>query len=226
MVTSSRSLPPSPARDLVLGGFFIALALVLPMAFHLLGAGTTFSPMHIPVFLAAFTTVPWVAVLVGLTVPLLSSLLTGMPPLSPPVAQGMVFELAFYALVTALVYRATRRIYLSWAAGAIAGRLVLGLFGAAVLPLFGFASVPLFYPLTAGLVSGLPGLAVQAVLVPTIVYAVERVSNRRATSGRGTAPGREGSSGGGVAPGREGASGRGSRSDGQSGGGSGEDSRA
>ena len=184
VATPSRSLPSSPARDLVLGGLFIALALVLPMAFHLLGAGKAFSPMHIPVFLAAFTTVPWVAVLVGLTVPLLSSLLTGMPPLSPPIAQGMVFELACYALVTALVYRATRRIYLSWAAGALAGRLVLGLFGAAVLPLFGFASVPLFYPLTAGLVSGLPGLAVQAVLVPPIIYAVERVSNRKATSGR------------------------------------------
>lgn len=180
--------PPRRARppvyDLVLGGLYLALALVLPMVFHLVGAGPVFLPMHIPVFLAGFTVSPGTAAFVGLAAPLLGSVLTGMPPLSPPVAQGMAFELAVYGLVTALLYRATRRIYLSWAVAAVAGRLSYGLAGALVLPLFGFEGIPVFYPLTAGLVTGLPGLALQAVLVPSVVYVVERVSRRAlATAG-------------------------------------------
>lgn len=172
--------PRSPVYDLVLGGLFIALALVLPMVFHLIGAGPVFLPMHIPVFLAGFTVTPWVAAIVGLVAPLLSALLTGMPPLSPPIAQGMMIELAVYGLATALLYRATRRIFLSWALAAVSGRLAYGLAGAFILPLFGFKGIPVFYPLTAGLVTGLPGLALQAVLVPSAVYVIERVTARAA----------------------------------------------
>jgi hypothetical protein len=179
VTTNAKLRPPLPVRDLVLGGLFLALALVLPMTFHLLGAGRAFTPMHIPVFLAAFTVAPWASVLVGLAAPLLSAVLTGMPPLSPPIAQGMVLEFVTYAFVTALIYRATRRIYLSWAIGALAGRIALGLFGAAVLPLFGFTATPLLYPLAAGLAAQLPGLGVQAVLIPPIVWAVQRAAARK-----------------------------------------------
>lgn len=169
-----------PVYDLVLGGLFLALALAFPAVFHLVGLGPVFLPMHIPVFLAGFAVAPWMAALVGLLSPLLSAVLTGMPPLSPPIAQGMMFELAVYGFVTSLLYRATRRVFPSWLGAAVAGRLAYGLAGAFVLPLFGFVGIPLLYPLTAGLVSGLPGLALQAVVVPAVVYLVGRVTSRSA----------------------------------------------
>jgi len=180
--------PVSP-RDVVLGGLFLALALVLPTVFHLFGAGQVFLPMHIPIFLAGFMVTPWVAAVVGFVAPLLSSVLTGMPPFSPPVAQVMAAELAVYGLTTALLYRATRRVVLSWVLAALAGRLGAGLVGAGVLPLLGFQGTPLLYPLTAAVVTGLPGLALQAVLVPGVVYLVQRVP------GFGPAPARPGRGG-------------------------------
>ncbi len=178
--------PRLAVRDLVLASIFVALALVLPMAFHLVGIGPVFLPMHIPVFLAGFFVSPLTAGLVGFVSPLLNALLTGMPPFSPPVAQSMVFELAVYGVVTSLVYRGTRRLYLSWAAAAVAGRLTAGLVGALLLPLLGFKGVPLLYPLGAGLVTGLPGLAAQALFVPPVVYVLERAATRRAAPTRQT----------------------------------------
>lgn len=41
----------SHTKNLVLTAFCIALCIVLPMAFHAIGAGATFLPMHIPVLL-------------------------------------------------------------------------------------------------------------------------------------------------------------------------------
>ncbi|MCL6580098.1 MAG: ECF transporter S component [Firmicutes bacterium] len=181
-------------RDVVLGGLFLALALVLPTVFHLFGAGKVFLPMHIPIFLAGFMVTPWVAGVVGLVAPLLSSVLTGMPPLSPPVAQVMAAELAVYGLATAFLYRATRRVILSWILAAFAGRLAAGLAGAGVLPLLGLQGTPLLYPLTTAVVAGLPGLALQAVLVPGVVYLVQRIPGfgpAPARPGRGGATGSE-----------------------------------
>ena len=170
---TSRS-PRSPVRDVVLGGLFMGLALVLPVLFHFIGSGQVFLPMHIPVFLAGFTVSPWAATVVGLLSPLLSSVLTGMPPLSPPLAQGMMVELAVYGLATAWLYRYTHRVVLSWAVSAVLGRLAYGLFGALILPLFGLQGIPVLYPVTVGLVTGLPGIAIQAVLVPAVVYFTQR----------------------------------------------------
>ena len=71
-------------RQLTVSGFFIALGLILPMLFHLAGGmGVVFLPMHLPVLLAGFFLGPRFGLLVGIITPLLSSLLTGMPPLLP-----------------------------------------------------------------------------------------------------------------------------------------------
>lgn len=165
----------SRVRDIVLGGLFVALALVLPVFFHAFGLGAALLPMHIPVFLAGFFVSPWAAAVIGMVSPMLSATLTGMPPLSPPIAQAMTFELGVYGLVTSLAYRATGRVLVSWAVAAVSGRLASGIAGAVILPLFGFTGVPFLYPLSAGVVAGLPGLALQAVLVPGIIYLVNRV---------------------------------------------------
>ncbi|MFA7118480.1 MAG: ECF transporter S component, partial [Sphaerochaetaceae bacterium] len=75
----------------------IALGVVLPMAFHSVkNAGSIFCPMHIPVLLCGLVDGWAFGLLCGLVTPLLSSLLTGMPPMA--YLPAMMIELAVYGL--------------------------------------------------------------------------------------------------------------------------------
>ena len=59
----------------------IALCVVLPQAFHAIpNAGTIYCPMHIPVLLCGLVCGWSYGLLCGIAGPLLSSLITGMPP--------------------------------------------------------------------------------------------------------------------------------------------------
>ncbi|MEW6307582.1 MAG: ECF transporter S component [Bacillota bacterium] len=164
----------TPTLTLILTGALIALGVLLPMAFHTVGLGRVFLPMHIPVLLAGFLVGPLPGMVTGMVTPALSALLTGMPPLAPmPVAQTMVFELGTYGLLAGLAYRKLRLGTLPALILAMAGgRLVYGLIGFTLLPLIGLRQVPLLLPLTTGLVTGLPGLILQLVFVPTVVTLV------------------------------------------------------
>ncbi|NLA07855.1 MAG: ECF transporter S component [Firmicutes bacterium] len=162
----------------MLGGLFVALGIVVPIAFHSIGAGPVFLPMHIPVLLAGFITGPAIGGLVGAVTPILSSLLTGMPPLMPPKAQMMVAELAVYGLLSGFAYRTKKlHVVLSLVIAMFGGRIVYGILAAYVLPLFGFNPVPVFYPITAGLVTSLPGIVIQLLLIPPIVWLLEKQLN-------------------------------------------------
>jgi hypothetical protein len=89
-------------RDWAYCGVFGAAAMLLPTLFHLLHLGSIFLPMYIPLFALAFVVRPYPCALTAATVPLLSSLLTGMPPLYPPTAPIMAAELAAATAVTSL----------------------------------------------------------------------------------------------------------------------------
>ena len=110
----------SHTKNLVLTAFCIALCIVLPMAFHAIGAGATFLPMHIPVLLCGLLCGWPFGAACGLIGPLLSSLLTGMPPAFPTLP-AMMLELCAYGVLTGLFYRKLRgNLYLSLI-GAMAG---------------------------------------------------------------------------------------------------------
>lgn len=160
-----------PTRLITLGALFLALGLLIPLLFHLLGLGAAFLPMHIPVMLAGFLLGPAFGAGIGALSPLLSALLTGMPPLMPPVAQTMILELAAYGGLAGLAYQRWRwGIYPALLLAMLGGRLVYGLVGYFLLPLFGLKQIALFYPLTYGLVTALPGIALQLVLIPAVVW--------------------------------------------------------
>lgn len=92
-------------KKITVGGLLIALALVLPMAFHLTGVpqpGQVFLPMHIPVLLGGFVLGPVFGFFVGLFSPIISSVLTGMPAVGR--LPFMMIELAVYGLVSGLMY--------------------------------------------------------------------------------------------------------------------------
>lgn len=170
-------------RGLAYGAVFVALGIVFPIFFHAVGAGKVFLPMHIPVLLAGFLTGPLVGAVVGFITPILSALLTGMPPLMPPMAQTMMVELAVYGFLSGLLYKVLKQNVIVALVGAmVGGRLVYGVLSAYLLPLFGFERVPVLYPLTAGIVGSLPGIVLQLVFIPAVVYLAEKTVRARAES--------------------------------------------
>ncbi|MFZ2413791.1 MAG: ECF transporter S component [Candidatus Cryosericum sp.] len=157
-------------RTLTTLGLLLAVGLLLPIVFHsLFGAagGKAFLPMHYAVLLGGLLLGPVAGTFLGITTPLLSTLMTGMPAVAilPP----MVVELAVYGLVAGLAHRHWRlavlwSLFLTMAAGRIALGLAVALLG----PSIGLKAEPVAYVL-AGIVTGLPGIAVQVVVIPLLL---------------------------------------------------------
>src|SRR5690554_5632175 len=109
----------------------IGLSVVLPMAFHSIpNAGNIFCPMHIPVLLCGLICGGSFGLLCGLAGPLLSTLITGMPPMA--YLPSMLVELAVYGVVSGLIFALVRTkklyadLYISLVAALLAGRIVAG----------------------------------------------------------------------------------------------------
>lgn len=167
-------------RYLTHSALYLALAVLLPIAFHGFGlGGRIFLPMHIPPLLAGFLVGPSSGVIVGLLAPLLSYLLTGMPPTyAVPL---MSLELPMYGLVAGMTYRKLHlNIYIALVAAMIVGRIMFGL-GLFVLGMF--IDLPYtaaaFFSAGGAVVTGLPGIAVQMVLIPLIVAAFKRTGRTK-----------------------------------------------
>ncbi|MGD9498473.1 MAG: ECF transporter S component [Armatimonadota bacterium] len=173
------------ARELSLGGLFIALGVVIPIAFHALGGGRlgpVFLPMYLPVLVCGMLVSPGIAAAVGVLTPLLSSALTGMPPVLPTMPL-MVAELGVMGAVASLLHRRARLpALLTTPITLVVGRAVLGLcvVGAvSLLPADLLVSLPapmrnpLLYVIGAT-ITALPGLALQLIAVPAVVALVER----------------------------------------------------
>jgi len=170
-------------RHLILSGIFIAIGILIPLIVHSLGSGTAgqmLLPMHIGVMVAAFFLPPVYAVAVGALTPILSSLLTGMPPMAPlPIAAIMAFELAAYALVISLfrklVYRQRKNYfapYLALVPAMIIGRIVAGLALFAILAIFGLKGPSPVTYVIGGVTAGLIGIAIQLALIPLLYRAL------------------------------------------------------
>ncbi len=151
----------------------LALGLLLPILFHSLGAGTAFLPMHIPVLLCGLIFGGPFGAVCGLILPLLSSMLTQMPPLYP-VAVAMTFELCTYGALTGLFYQRLKwNVYPALIGSMLGGRAVSGianaiLMGAAGKP-YGFTTF-----LTASFVTALPGILIQLLLIPVLILALQK----------------------------------------------------
>jgi hypothetical protein len=159
------------ARDITLTALFITLGVILPIVFHQFAiSGRIFLPMHIPVFLAGIFVSPLGGLIVGLVSPPLSFLLTGMPP--PYAVPLMSMELSIYGLCIGILVRWIKLSILSLLIAMILGRLAFA-FGLFILGQF--LSLP-YGPqafIKISLVTGLPGIALQLVLIPLLMEAVQ-----------------------------------------------------
>ena len=164
-------------RNMALTAMFIATGLLLPSFFHFVGAGTVFLPMHLPVLICGLVCGWQWGFLAGITLPLLSSMVTGMPPLYP-IAVAMTFELAAYGFLTGwlLPRFAGRRggLYLALIAAMLGGRLVSGV---AQTVFFGLAGMPFGWQIfiSGAFITALPGIALQLVLAPPLALALQKL---------------------------------------------------
>ncbi|MHC1745977.1 MAG: ECF transporter S component [Negativicutes bacterium] len=158
---------------LVAGAVCIAFGIVLPIAFHMAGAmGSVFLPMHIPVMIAGLFIGAEAGWITGMITPLLSSLMTGMPPLMP-VLPLMVVELSVYGFAGGYLHQRMRFSLLVSLIGAmIAGRLAVAATAYIMLNLLGIQLKPFVY-LTAAVVTGLPGIIIQLMIVPLLVKRMQ-----------------------------------------------------
>ena len=174
----------STTLKLVLAAMFTALGILLPMVFHLFGSnlGIVLLPMHIPVLLCGFIVGSQYGTLVGLIVPLLASAFTGSPPIWP-IAVSMALELAAYGFFAGLLSKKFNA-FVSLIGSMLAGRIVMGI---ANTILYGIAGIPFGFSgfITAAFVTALPGIIIQLVLIPIILFALKRTDVMKRLSANG-----------------------------------------
>lgn len=165
-------------KKIILSGLLVALGVLIPIFFHMLGAGgAVFLPMHLPVMVTGFLVGPLFGLIVGTLTPFISSLLTGMPPLFP-MAVLMIFELSAYGFICGFLYEKMKRnVILSLIGAMLGGRIVLGLIAFIMVQVFGVSAPSLQNPITyvwSSIVTGLPGILIQIVLVPVLIALLKK----------------------------------------------------
>lgn len=152
----------------------LAIGIILPTIFHATGInGKIFLPMHIPVLIGGLILGGKLGLLIGVLLPIMNHLILGMPPV--PIVYTMIFELAIYGLVTGILYKNIKMTLVpSLICGMFLGRLAsgLGFFVLTYLTTGKLGSLKLF--LNGAFVVGLPGIAIQLILVPVIVRQYEK----------------------------------------------------
>lgn len=164
----------SPVKKSIITAVCIALCVVLPQAFHAIpNAGSIYCPMHIPVLLCGLICGWQYGLLCGIAGPLVSALITGMPPAA--VLPGMLVECAAYGALTGLMMQLvhTKKVYpdlyISLLAAMLGGRIISGIAKALI---FSAGSYSMTAWVTGSFVTSLPGIIVHLVLIPSIVYAL------------------------------------------------------
>ena len=162
-------------RRLTCAAVCLALCLVLPFATgQIPQIGSMLCPMHLPVLLAGFLCGPVWAGAVGLVAPLLRHALFVMPQF--PTALAMSAELLAYGVFTGVFYRLLPKkrsnIYLSLILAMLLGRAVWGLAMVVILRASGGAFTWAAFAAGA-FTTALPGIAVQLILIPLLVMALE-----------------------------------------------------
>ena len=154
----------------------IALGVVLPQAFHAIpNAGSVLLPMHIPVLLCGLICSWQYGLLCGILTPILSHLITGMPPMAylPP----MIAELAVYGLLAGILVHVIRtknfllNTYAALIVAMVGGRICYGAVNALY---FRAGKYSMEIWLTSGFVTALPGIILQLIAIPVLCMALKK----------------------------------------------------
>ncbi|NMC57407.1 MAG: ECF transporter S component [Eubacteriaceae bacterium] len=161
---------------MVYAALCIALGIVLPIAFHSIpNAGSIFLPMHIPVLLCGLICGWKYGLICGALTPILSSLMTGMPPMA--YVPSMTIELSVYGFVAGLMINVIKtkninmNIYISLILAMIAGRLAGGIVNALI---FKAGSYSMQIWIASSFITSFPGIIIQLILIPILVIALKK----------------------------------------------------
>lgn len=156
----------------------IALAVALPELFHLLGRvtdmgtalGETFLPMHIAVFVVGLLAGPVAGLVTGLAAPAISFGLSGMPTVV--MLPYMMIELATYGGVCGLLANVKIPVILKLLIAQVAGRGLRAI--AIVIGAYAFGSPVNVAVIWTSIVAGLPGLILQWIIIPLLMFYISR----------------------------------------------------
>jgi hypothetical protein len=155
---------------------FTALGIITPILFHLVGLGQIFLPMYLPLFAGAFLLNRVNAFMMGLFTPLISAVLTGMPPFYPPIAFVMSIQLGIICFsISHITHGFKLRVVPTLVIAIVMDRLLLVLFYYLIIPLF-----HINYGLYTAydLVKCFPGIVLICILVPILVPRAIDILNR------------------------------------------------
>lgn len=148
-------------------------SVAIPQMLHVISPdlGGSLLPMHLPVILVGLLAGPYAGLSAGLLGPLCSFALSGMPGMA--MLPFMMIELAVYGLSAGLLRNAKLPVIGKVVAVQLAGRLVRAI--AILTAVYGFNSEAVQVSVIwNSIVKGLPGLALQWVLLPIIVFWVDK----------------------------------------------------
>ena len=158
---------------LTYAAMFLALGILLPMAFHSIpNSGRIFLPMHIPALLAGFLLGPFYGLFVGAMSPLLSTFLTGMPALGS--MPGMVLEVGSYGLLSGFFYRLMKTrnetfdIFLTLFLSLLIGKGLKGMYDCFLYLSEGNSYSWAIFSATY-FIEAWPGLILQVILIPSLL---------------------------------------------------------
>lgn len=166
----------SQIKKITCSALFLAIGFVLPFfTGQIPQIGSMLLPMHIPVFLCGLICGGPYGLVIGLILPVLRSMIFGMPPMFPT-AVAMAFELATYGFVIGMVYshakwQCIKQLYIALLISMVAGRLV---WATVTCILVGLSNVNAMMLINGALVSAVPGIVVQLILIPLIMVTLDK----------------------------------------------------
>jgi niacin transporter len=172
MTKPKHELSEQELRQIPLAALFASLGVIFPQFFHLLGLGATFLPMFLPVMMGSLLLTWKFALSLAVISPLASFLLTGMPPIAPPILPLMIGELIVSSLLLSAIHVHWKKsIWIALPVAIAADRLLLFLVAGIIAPLFGW---PRPFLSLALVISGLPGVVLQIIILPLAIKLIRK----------------------------------------------------
>lgn len=169
-------------NKILISSMCIAISIIFASIVHLIGGislGAILSPMHIPVFIGGMILGWRYGLAIGIIVPILSSIVRGIPPLMPT-AVGMSLELGAYGAVSGVFAEKINiskheilNLYLALIIGMLGGRLIYGVYYSFY---YKITSAPwgLEIYITSIFIKPIIGIIFQLYSIPFVVYAIKK----------------------------------------------------
>lgn len=157
-------------------------AVAVPQIFHVLGAalglgttlGESFLPMHLPILLVGLLAGPYAGAAAGMFGPLVSFAFSGMPGIA--MLPFMLLELCAFGLTAGWLRNVKLPVIMKVLIAQTAGRVIRA--AAVLFAIYGLGSDSVsLASIWMSIGTGIYGIVLQWILLPVIVYFVERMKN-------------------------------------------------